>query len=140
MFHPNSSIDEKILLEKTGVKSYEELLKNVPAKHLNPGLGLPNNMSELERTQFLQGLANKNILPLSFLGAGGVARPGGQIVIDGKNAGTVASGTFSPSLNLAIGLAYFPASLPKEGTRFKILQGTRELDAVTIKTPFYKKI
>src|ERR1051326_6640815 len=70
MFHPNSATDEKELLEAVGVQRFEDLLKNIPPKHLNPGLGLPKNQSELERTTFLQSLANKNGNPLSFLGAG----------------------------------------------------------------------
>jgi glycine dehydrogenase subunit 1 len=70
MFHPNASLDEKELLDATGVKSFDDLVRSLPQKHINPGLGLPKNMSELERTQYLQGLANKNLSPLSFLGAG----------------------------------------------------------------------
>ncbi len=70
MFHPNSQTDEKELLEAIGVARFEDLVKNVPAKHLNPGLGLPNNKTEIERTVALQALANKNLSPLTFLGAG----------------------------------------------------------------------
>lgn len=70
MFHPNSPSDEKTLLEAIGVPSFEALLPHVPKKHLNPGLGLPNNLSEMELTRNLQELAAKNSTPLSFLGAG----------------------------------------------------------------------
>lgn len=70
MFHPNSTTDEKKLLDGIGVASFEALLQHIPKKHLNPGLGLPNHFSELELTQQLEALANKNIHPLSFLGAG----------------------------------------------------------------------
>ncbi|MFN0118337.1 MAG: glycine cleavage system aminomethyltransferase GcvT [Elusimicrobiota bacterium] len=70
---------------------------------------------------------------------GGVARPGGEIWMNGQKMGTVASGTFSPSLNMAIGMAYFPISTPKTGQTFTIKQGTRELEATTISLPFYKK-
>src|SRR5205085_8322787 len=68
--------------------------------------------------------------------AGGVARPGGQIIWNGKETGRVASGTFSPTLNAAIGMATLPAQVPKEGARLTIRQGTRELSAVTVKLPF----
>lgn len=70
MFHPNSATDEKELLEFIGVNKFEDLLKSIPKKHLNPGLGLPNTLSEMERSQWLQTLANKNIQPLNFMGAG----------------------------------------------------------------------
>lgn len=70
MFHPNSPTDEKELLEYIGVERFEDLLKSVPKKHLNPGLGLPQNQTELERTNFIQNLASKNSSALSFLGAG----------------------------------------------------------------------
>lgn len=72
--------------------------------------------------------------------SGGVARPGGVMVHQGKEIGTVASGTFSPTLNLAIGMAYVPTSLAKEGEHFTIRQGTRESLAVMVKMPFYKKV
>lgn len=71
--------------------------------------------------------------------AGGVARPGGKIMWQGKEVGVVASGTFAPTLGTAIGLAYLPVDVPQEGAELKILQGARELTAATAKTPFYKK-
>lgn len=70
MFHPNSPTDEKELLEAIGVDRFEDLLKDLPAKNLNPGLGLPSNQTEMERTNLLQSLANKNLSLSSFLGAG----------------------------------------------------------------------
>jgi glycine dehydrogenase subunit 1 len=70
MFHPNSPSDEKTLLDAIGVPSFEALLPRLPKKHLNPGLGLPNNASEMELTRALSDLAAKNAQPLSFLGAG----------------------------------------------------------------------
>lgn len=71
--------------------------------------------------------------------SGGVARPGGEIVQNGKTVGTVASGTFAPTLGVAIGMAYLPANIDTEGAKIMIRQGTRELGAVTTKMPFYKK-
>jgi aminomethyltransferase len=70
---------------------------------------------------------------------GGVARPGGKILKDGKEIGTVASGTFGPSVGYAIGLAYLPAESAAPGTPLTVLQGTRELTAKTVATPFLKK-
>lgn len=71
--------------------------------------------------------------------AGGVARPGGIIRHQGKDVGVVTSGTFSPTLNQAIGMTFLPIDLLKEGIELTIRQGTRELQAVTTKLPFYKK-
>lgn len=71
--------------------------------------------------------------------SGGVARGGGTVLKDGKEAGTVASGTFAPSLGYSIGMTLLPAGLVKEGDALAIRQGTRELTAVVVKTPFYKK-
>jgi aminomethyltransferase len=71
--------------------------------------------------------------------SGGVARPGGVLLHDGREIGTVASGTFGPSVNKAIGMAYVPVELAKEGVELNIRQGTRELRATVCKMPFYKK-
>ena len=70
MFQPNAPTDEKDLLDAIGVKSFDELIRRLPAKHVNPGLGLANEMAELDITRHLNELASKNLQPLSFLGAG----------------------------------------------------------------------
>jgi aminomethyltransferase len=72
--------------------------------------------------------------------SGGVARPGGVLVKDGKDIGTVASGTFGPTVNKAIGMAYVPVEFANEGTQLTIRQGTRELNATVCAMPFYKKL
>ncbi|OVE75773.1 glycine cleavage system protein T [bacterium F11] len=71
--------------------------------------------------------------------SGGVARPNGQILLNDNVIGTVTSGTFSPSLGFPIGMAYMPIETPDEGQKLTLYQGTRELTAVTVKMPFYKK-
>lgn len=71
--------------------------------------------------------------------SGGVARPGGIVLLDGKEVGIVTSGTFSPTLRHSIGLVYLPAGRAAEGVRLTIRQGTREFTATTVKTPFYKR-
>ena len=70
MYQPNSPSDEKELLAAIGVKSFDELIRRLPAKHVNPGLGLPNEMAEVDVTRHLAELAAKNAQPLSFLGGG----------------------------------------------------------------------
>jgi aminomethyltransferase len=70
---------------------------------------------------------------------GGVARAGATIWYNGANVGTVASGTFGPSLGYAIGTAFLPAEIPLESASLIIRQGSREFKAQTTKMPFYKK-
>jgi len=70
MFQPNAPSDEKQLLDAIGVGSFEDLIRRLPARHVNPGLGLVNEMSEVEVTRKLGDLAAKNPQLLSFLGAG----------------------------------------------------------------------
>ena len=82
-------------------------------------------------------------LPTHLIGfkveQGGVPRPGGKILSNGKVVGTVASGTFSPSLNTSIGMAFVPRDIPTEGAKITIQQGSRESQAVTVKMPFFIK-
>src|SRR5579864_6033830 len=70
MFHPNSSSDEAKLLNAVGVPAFEDLIRRLPKKHVNPGLGLPNEMPEMELTRALTEMSEKNGRPLAFLGAG----------------------------------------------------------------------
>lgn len=81
----------------------------------------------------------KNHLVGFKVSEGGVARNGGEISYNGASAGTVASGTFSPTLGVPIGMALLPVSVPREGAELIIRQGTRELRAHTVKLPFFKK-
>lgn len=70
MFHPNSPTDEKQLLDAIGVSSFDDLIRRLPKKHVNPGLGLANEMTEMDITRLLSDMSNKNSQPLSFLGGG----------------------------------------------------------------------
>jgi aminomethyltransferase len=71
--------------------------------------------------------------------AGGIARHGATVWSGGAEVGVVTSGTFSPSLSKAIGLAYVPLALAETGRKLQIRQGTREMSAVTVDLPFLKK-
>jgi aminomethyltransferase len=68
--------------------------------------------------------------------SGGVPRPGFPVLHDGVEVGTVASGTFSPTLQRGIATAYVPADLSGEGTRLSVSIRTRVADARVVKTPF----
>ncbi len=85
----------------------------------------------------------KSGIPNQLIGfkveAGGVARNGGTLIHNGKEIGPVASGTFAPTLGYAIGMAYVPNTIAREGEALTIRQGTRELQAKIVKMPFYKK-
>jgi aminomethyltransferase len=69
----------------------------------------------------------------------GIARHGYAVLQDGKPAGTVTSGTKSPSLGTAIGLAYVPPALAAEGSTFTVDIRGRAAAAQVVKTPFYAK-
>ena len=58
--------------------------------------------------------------------------PGGPI-------GVVTSGTHSPSLGEAIGVGYVNRDFASVGTRINIIVRGKEVPAVVVKTPFYKR-
>ncbi|MFH0799252.1 MAG: glycine cleavage system aminomethyltransferase GcvT [Pseudomonadota bacterium] len=86
---------------------------------------------------------NKRGLPRKLAGFKmvdrGIPRQGYTIMIDGKPAGIVTSGTMSPSLGVAIGIGYVPAGRDEIGNKISIDIRGQEREAVTVETPFYKK-
>jgi aminomethyltransferase len=69
----------------------------------------------------------------------GIPRHGYPVLQDGKPAGIVTSGTKSPSLGTAIGLAYVPPGVAAEGSTFGVDIRGRTATAKVVKTPFYAK-
>jgi glycine dehydrogenase subunit 1 len=71
---PISPKEREAMLETIGVKSLDDLFKDVPAKHRFPRLSLPHALSELEAMEELTEIAqaNENVRTdlVSFLGAG----------------------------------------------------------------------
>jgi aminomethyltransferase len=67
----------------------------------------------------------------------GIARHGYPVLREGHRIGEVTSGTRSPTLGIAIGLAYVPASLAAEGSTFAVEIRGRPIAARVVKTPFY---
>jgi len=66
-----------------------------------------------------------------------IARHGMAVLKDGKQVGTISSGTFSPTLQSSIALAMLDASL-KVGDRVLVdLKGTT-VEAQIVKLPFYR--
>ncbi len=69
----------------------------------------------------------------------GIGRHGYPVVEDGQEIGVVTSGTHSPTLKRAIGLAYLPPEKSAPGTQFTILIRGKETRARVVPTPFYKR-
>jgi len=69
----------------------------------------------------------------------GIARHGYRVFKDGRHVGGVTSGTFTPTLNRAIGMAYVPFSLKEPGTEIDIEIRNRMTRAQIVKLPFYKR-
>jgi aminomethyltransferase len=69
----------------------------------------------------------------------GIARHGYPIVDGKEEIGVVTSGTHSPTLKKAIGLAYLPLDKSAPGTEFMVLIRGKETRARVVPTPFYKR-
>jgi aminomethyltransferase len=69
----------------------------------------------------------------------GIARPHYPVHFQGRKVADVASGTFSPLLKKAIGLAYLPIEGTAVGTEFEIEIRGKKTKARVIPTPFYKR-
>lgn len=69
----------------------------------------------------------------------GIPRHGYPIAIDGREVGTVTSGTHSPSLGEPIGTGYAPVSHAVPGARFEVIIRDKPVEAEVVATPFYRK-
>ena len=69
----------------------------------------------------------------------GIARDGYEVLVDGRPAGWVTSGSPSPTLNQNIGLCYLPANLAQTGRAIQVTVRSQPVDAVIVETPFYKR-
>ncbi len=68
-----------------------------------------------------------------------IARHGYEVFHAGSKAGAVTSGTWSPTLEKSIALAYLPRELRKPGQEVEVdVRGRRE-KARTVKLPFYRR-
>jgi len=68
-----------------------------------------------------------------------IGRHGYDVYVDGRKAGVVTSGTQTPFLKKAIGMAYLPADRTAPGTEFEIEIRGRRMKAVVVPMPFYKR-
>ena len=69
-----------------------------------------------------------------------IARQGYAAYVNGEKAGVVTSGTQTPFLKKAIGMAYLPASSVTPGTEFEIEVRGRRVKAQVVPMPFYKRM
>lgn len=69
----------------------------------------------------------------------GIPREGYRLFANHQEVGFVTSGTYSPTLQQAIGLGYLPVALSNIGTKFSIdIRGKQKL-AEVVSVPFYKR-
>jgi aminomethyltransferase len=69
----------------------------------------------------------------------GIARHGYPVMMSGRSVGIVTSGTQTPFLKRAIGMAYVPIDLSAPNTEIEIDVRGRALRARVIRLPFYKR-
>ena len=69
----------------------------------------------------------------------GIARQGYPILAQGDPVGEVTSGSPGPTVGRNIGLGYVPRALGKAGTTLGIEIRGKVVDAVVVRTPFYKR-
>ncbi len=68
-----------------------------------------------------------------------IARHGYDVFLDGQKAGVVTSGTQTPFLKKAIGMAYLPSDRTAPGTEFEVDLRGRRVRAQVVPMPFYKR-
>jgi aminomethyltransferase len=68
-----------------------------------------------------------------------IARHGHVVMRDDEQVGYVTSGTQTPFLKKAIGMAYVPTHMAQPGTEFEIDVRGRRARAIVVQMPFYKR-
>ena len=72
-YTPNTDDDRQRMLNAIGVRSFDDLVADIPAEHRNPPIDLPPPTSELELRREIGAMAEQNAVPgdyACFLGAG----------------------------------------------------------------------
>jgi aminomethyltransferase len=68
-----------------------------------------------------------------------IARHDYKVYAEGQPVGLVTSGTFSPTLEKAIALAYVPPALAQVGQPLSVLIRGKDCPAMVVKRPFYRR-
>jgi aminomethyltransferase len=68
-----------------------------------------------------------------------IAREGAQVMRDGRPAGRVASGTFAPTLQKVIAMAYLDPAAAAPGTALTVDVRGRAEPAKVVPLPFYRR-
>ena len=71
---------------------------------------------------------------------GGVARHGHPVTSGGEIVGVVTSGTFGPTVEKNIALAYVPIALAKVGAEVGVRIRDKDVPATVVKMPFYSRV
>ena len=70
----------------------------------------------------------------------GIARHGYPLRdLEGKEVGICTSGSPGPTVGKNIGLGYLPTAMTAIGTKFLVDCRGKNIEAVVVKTPFYKR-
>jgi aminomethyltransferase len=69
-----------------------------------------------------------------------VARQGAPVLFHGETAGVVTSGTFSPTLQRPIAMAYVQPHAAATGARLEVDVRGNRVPAIVVPLPFYKKV
>ena len=93
--------------------------------------------SDVLRKQKAEGPARK-LVGFEMLDRA-IGRHGYDVYVDGQKAGVVTSGTQTPFLKKAIGMAYLPADRTAPDTEFEVEIRGRRARAKVVPTPFYKR-
>jgi len=83
-----------------------------------------------------QGLARK-LVGIEMIDRG-IPRQGYPVAVGGEIVGEVTTGSFSPTLEKNIGLAYVPVAYSNVGTEVEVIIRGRPLKARVVETPFYR--
>ena len=68
-----------------------------------------------------------------------IPRHGYPILVDGTPAGTVTSGTWSPTLERSIGMGYVPPQAAVPGTRLQVVARGTPVEVQVVSLPFYAR-
>jgi aminomethyltransferase len=81
----------------------------------------------------------RKLVAFKMAGKGAVARHGYPVYIGEQEVGTVTSGSYSPFLQINIGMAYLPAEYCSNGTEFDVEIRGKRVKAMVVQKPFYKR-